>query len=137
MDKEIVKADPALRKKMIGAIIILALGGLLILWILLPMIRDLAITGDPAAFIRLIRFLIPALLIVPISLALWMIRLARKIISEECFPLMNQKVIRDTIRVTGKAARIKGYALVFLSVALILTSALAFLFSIRLFDSFV
>jgi len=136
MDKEIVKADPAIRKKLLGGLIIVVVIGLLASLKLSDMIRDLANSGDPDAFVRLMRFLLPVILLFPISFAVWMIQLARKIISEQCYPPLNQKVIKDTIRVYGKAARVKGYVLGCLGLVLIVLSILSALLAFRIFDSF-
>jgi hypothetical protein len=74
--------------------------------------------------------------IISIRISIWMIKLARTIISEAAYPPLNQKVIKDTPRVYGKAALQKAYALIALSIVLVLGTISTALLAYRIADSF-
>lgn len=113
----ILEADPAYRRKMVLALIVLAvLGGaaLIITKSVLDGIEALAAV-DPDAAIQKIKRLIVGIIAVNAVLSsvfgLYFVLLAVRVFRSGQFPPPGMKVIRDTLLRTGKKAKIAGAVL--------------------------
>ena len=113
----ILEADPAYRRKMVLALIVLAvLGGaaLILTKSVLDGIEALAAV-DPDAAIQKIKGLIVGIIAVNAVLSsvfgLWFVLLAVRVFRSGQFPPPGMKVVRDTPIRTGKKAKVAGAAL--------------------------
>lgn len=137
MEPEIVKADPVLRRNFTILSGIIVLGALALIYFLSSWLRTISSVGDIKSLLRILQILLPAMAIISIRISIWMIKLARTIISEAAYPPLNQKVIKDTPRVYGKAALQKAYILIALAIILVLGTVSSSLLAYRIADSFI
>jgi len=133
MDNEIIKADPAFRKKVLIIALLLVLAGAAAISVLMPWIQNRLAEEDTMVAIRMLRFLIIALFTPPLIFAFWMISFALKAYKQGLFPPEGTKVIKDTPRLQGKPAKSKAIALMALVIILVLCCAMAVSFASRFF----
>jgi len=110
-DAEVVRADPIFRRRFLGVLLLLAVGGaaaILALHFDLEATRRL-VDDDPAQALAHVLWLLEAVSSVTavalILFGLYGLRLANRVYRAERYPLAEQKVLRDTPVERGKQAR--------------------------------
>jgi len=116
-DAEVVRADPAFRRRFLGVVLLLAGAGaaaLVALHFHLEATRDLA-RDDPARAIEHMLWLLEVLSAVTaaalILFGLYGLRLATRVYRAERYPLAEQRVLRDTPVTVGGAAQRRALAI--------------------------
>ncbi|MBW1992180.1 MAG: hypothetical protein JRI59_08710 [Deltaproteobacteria bacterium] len=116
MEKEILRADPEYRRKMLVVMAVVYLTavtmtGALIFWGH-PWMKGYLATLEPKAGLRLITWLLIGIFLSFLPLCGYIFRQGRRIIVSECFPAPGTRVIRDTEVIRGKGAVTRGRLLV-------------------------
>lgn len=123
---EILKADPAARRKALWLVVIAALAAAGLLWYLQTAEQQLKVLTetDPAlAMVRVLlalRILAVALVLSMLGFAAYLFRLGRRIQRAQRSPPPGMRVIRDTPVITGSGAQSRGRLLKLLAVVLAL-----------------
>jgi hypothetical protein len=121
-EKGIQKADKEYRTKYLKCLFLYTgLGFAMILWVV-PFLISFLETLKPERAIKtvVVVFIIMFLSLIP--MAIYMMKLGRRILKSERFPPPGMKVIRDTVVLEGQHARYRGYLIMILSLILILLS---------------
>ncbi len=122
MSKEIMKADPAFKKKILWFVIFATIIGAILLNISINRIRYLSST-DIYATAKYALLLLWILLGIPFVFGSYMISLGLKCLAANQFPPPNTKVLKDTIILRDQDARRKSIALIGASVLLMILCA--------------
>jgi MFS family permease len=135
-DAEVVRADPIFRRRFLGVLLLLAVGGvaaILALHLDLEATRKLA-DHDPGQALEHVLWLLEAVSTATaaalVLFGLYGLRLANRVYRAERYPLAKQKVLRDTPVEKGKQARRRALGIgvasaVLLALALLLPYAMS------------
>jgi len=133
----VLKADKAYRRRYFLMVFILLLPIPAMVYWGLPVVAEY-VCGRPAGqlFTEVqIVLQMPFLLYLPVAVVSF--NQGRRILASGLFPPPGQKVIRDTVILEGKAARRRGYLVIFFGVfVLLVTLSAAFIVIPHLFDKF-
>ena len=124
MEREIVKTDKRYRRHLLTVYALCVLLGIVLFkWGVPAFSRHLA-TLPVKSRVETIERTIHLVLLLFIPAALYLIAVGRKVCRFQAMPYPGMKVIRDTVLVTGKRARIRGWSLIILG-SLMITLVLA------------
>jgi hypothetical protein len=136
MTRPIIRADKHYRRKMLLLyVFVVCLGGIVIGWGL-PWAERVLREQDPKTLFSVIRATLFVMLLSLAAPGVYFLRLGRRIMEEERFPLPNQKVLKDTRLLEGREARIRGRVLVFLALILVFFGVFGAFYSQHLLDEF-
>jgi hypothetical protein len=129
---DIIKADPAARRK---ALLLLISGGLLGVFVIKwgwPLFSDYLGTLPPEKALHILIYVLSFLSIVPFSIGAFMMRRGIQIMKIECFPLPRTKVTKDTRIIRGNKAKRLGKFMIVLSVIFLLCGIFILIFPFEL-----
>lgn len=134
MNQDLVRADPAYRKKVIFVYVIFAAVGAAIIGWGIPWLGKHLQSLDPKEALQFMKLILIAVFLGVLPLAFYLLRFGRKVIQAEQFPPPGVKVIRDTAVLVGGKAKLRGRAIVALSLILVLLSLLGAFYMPYLLD---
>jgi hypothetical protein len=129
---DIIKADPAARRK---ALLLLISGGLLGVFVIKwgwPLFSDYLDTLPPEKALHILIYVLSFLSIVPFSIGAFMMRQGIQIMKIQCFPLPRTKVTKDTRIIRGNKAKRLGKFMIALSVIFLLCGIFILIFPFEL-----
>lgn len=119
MTKHIVKADPDYRKKVFRLVLLILFIGFILLGLAIPMLQNSLVSKQPEAAIRILSYILAALLLLPALLSFILIRIGYRSIKERCFPPEGIRLIKDTALLTDQAAVKRGKLMIIFAITLI------------------
>lgn len=120
MDQEILKADPAFRKRLLVIIGIVVILGILLIGIVIP--RFLIPGGDsadPAQALNQLKWLLAIIYLPLLGFCVYLVSMAIRSWRQEVFPPLGTRVIKDTPIFRGQKARHKALGIIILAIVLL------------------
>ncbi len=123
MSREIIKADPIFKRKILGFLIVFAIPAIFILHYLINHIRSMSSGMELVAAAQNILLLLWILLAIPFVLGAYLISIATKSLIQGQYPPNDIKVLRDTFVLRGKEAKGRAIALLIVASSLMIACA--------------
>jgi hypothetical protein len=133
----ILKADPEARRKLINISLVSVIVGVIIIQWGFPEFKAYVNQKQPREAIRILLITLSICFLSVLPMAIYIYWYGRRILKAGQFPLPGAKIIRETKRITGDAARRRGRIAIMLSLFLVLASLFGGLFiPYKLYKSF-
>ncbi len=133
MDRpEYLQADPAYRRKIIIIIIVIAIGGVLCLQLLMPLLGEYLAKHEPDVSLNIVKYLLLFLVMIPALFSMYLIRMAIQINKHGQFPPPATRVIKDTRILYDSAAKIRARVLIVLAIVLFVLCTVTAVFALSL-----
>lgn len=133
---DLVPADPKYRKKVLRIFLICTAIGFTLLAALVPYLDKLVTGRNPEQSLRILSLVMIVLTLMPILVAVYIIRIALQTLEQRRFPPNGMKVFRDTPLLFEDDAKKRASILLLLSAIIISLSLIMALFGVRLISSF-
>ena len=131
---EFLPADPSYKKKVLILIILLfGLGAACLNW-LIPLFNSYLIQQKPDVALRVIMCITIALLIVPGSFVIYILRIALRTLRQGQFPPTGLKVFKDTRILYDEAARTRAKIIIGLAITVMLLCISIFILIVKLIN---
>jgi hypothetical protein len=122
MAPELIKADPRYKKQLLIRILIIAFIFAIGLAFFRSYLDSLIAGSDTQTLVLSLRIALWLMFSIPVLFGIYIFRLALRSYKEERFPPSGTKVIKDTILLTGKAAKSRAIIIILIACSLILIS---------------